>query len=116
MGSLFGGSVDRSKGSKHPRTDRAQRGAPKLPNAEALSESLYQRAYGWIRRHVGARAAAVFITLVVALIGLNYTFEILGKFPEIKKDLEIVPGFSTASEWLYDITRPLVSAGEKIPQ
>jgi tetratricopeptide (TPR) repeat protein len=87
-----------------PHRPKGVEETPELPNFERLFKNLYQRVYGWIRRHLGRRAAAAFVAILLVL------YYAPGILPKIREYLEIAPGVSTASEWLHDVTNPLPKA------
>jgi hypothetical protein len=47
---------------------------------------------------------------LVVLLVLYYALDALGILPKVMEYVEIVPGVSSASEWLYDVTHPLPKA------
>jgi hypothetical protein len=88
--------------------------APELPEPEKVLKNLYQRTYGWIGRHLGVLAATAFATLAAILIFLPTVLDTLEALPKVKEDLEIIPGVSTVSEWLHDVTHPLPKANPEV--
>ena|SRR5713101_3071379 len=82
--------------------DQVRGRSPELPDAEVLKKRLYARAYKWIKRNLGRRAARIFYLFFAALVVLLYVLDAMGKLPQVEKSLEMIPGFSSVSEVVHN--------------
>ncbi len=88
------------------QTTTQDRDVPELLNTEALEKTLYRRAYQALRRRIGARAASLFGSVIVLILVFHFLLEALNVLPELRKNLEFVPGVLSASGYISELLHP----------